>query len=215
MYILLVQSPVKLHHLLIPLGIIALAVVAIGVYQTFSAPLPKGFPPPTADGKIEVKSYPAYRCATYRATGELATAANRAFSPLYQHISSNEISMTAPVETRYPSSTLKAAGSDDSMGEAQVSFLYRSTDIYPKEIANKISVEDIPPMTVVSLGLAGGYSYQSYQEGLAKLNDWREQHREYEVVGEPRRFFYDGPYIPDALKRSEIQIPVRLVADER
>jgi effector-binding domain-containing protein len=200
----------KLHHLLIPMGIIAIAAVAIGVYQANSAPLPEGFPPPTADGQIEVKSIPAYRSATYRATGELATAANRAFSPLYQHISSNEISMTAPVETRYPSSTIEASGSLNETGEAQVSFLYRSTDIYPKEIANNIFVEDIPPMTVVSLGLVGSYSYSRYQEGLARLKDWLKQHREYEVVGEPRRFFYDGPYIPDGFKRSEIQIPIRL-----
>jgi SOUL heme-binding protein len=198
----------KLHHLLIPLGIIAIAIVAIGAYQANSAPLPQGFPPPTADGKIEVKSYPAYRSATYRASGELATAANRAFSPLYQHISANEISMTAPVETRYPSSTIEAT--DYGTGEAQVSFLYRSTDIYPKEIANNIFVEDISPMTVVSLGLVGNYSYQSYQQGLARLKDWLKQHPEYEIVGEPRRFFYDGPYIPDGLKRSEIQIPIRL-----
>ncbi len=34
-----------------------------------------------------------------------------------------------------------------SLGVAQVSFLYRSTDIYPKEIANNISVEDIPLST--------------------------------------------------------------------
>jgi hypothetical protein len=28
------------------------------------------------------------------------------------------------------------------------------------------------------------------------------------VVGQPRRLFYDGPYKPDAAKRSEIQIPI-------
>jgi hypothetical protein len=65
-------------------------------------------------------------------------------------------------------------------------------------------------MTVVSLGLVGSYSYQTYQQGLARLKDWLKQHSEYEIVGEPRRFFYDGPYIPDGLKRSEIQIPIRL-----
>ena len=66
-------------------------------------------------------------------------------------------------------------------------------------------------MTVVSLGLQGSYSYQSYRENLEKLKNWLRQHREYEVVGEPRRFFYDGPYIPDAIKRSEIQIPIQPV----
>jgi len=41
-------------------------------------------------------------------SGELSIAANSAFSPLYRHISSNNIGMTAPVETRYPVSTLEA-----------------------------------------------------------------------------------------------------------
>lgn len=199
----------KLHHLLIPLGIIAIAAVAVGVYQANSAPLPEGFPPPTPDGKIEVKSYPAYRCATYHYQGNLAEAANRAFYPLYQHISSNQISMTAPVETRYPSSTLETAGLLDAQGEASVSFLYRGTNIYPAAINNNIQIEDISPMTVVSLGLKGGYSYQNYREGLARLENWLRQHPEYEIAGSPRRFFYDGPYIPDALKRSEIQVPIR------
>jgi hypothetical protein len=115
----------KLHYLLLPLGIIAIAWFAIGIYQANSAPLPVGFPSPTAPDKIEVKEYPAYRAATYRYSGNLPDAANQAFSPLYQHISSNNISMTAPVETRYPVSTIEGTG---TTGEATVSFLYRNTD---------------------------------------------------------------------------------------
>lgn len=201
----------KLHHLLIPLGIVVLAVVTVGIYQASSAPLPAGFPPPTPDGQIEVKNYPAYRAATYRYRGQLSEAANRAFSPLYQHISSNEISMTAPVETRYPDSTRTGVTS----GEAEVSFLYRDTATYPKEIADNIRVEDIAPMTVVSLGLQGGYDYDSYHEGLTRLNEWLTENPGYRAVGSPRRFFYDGPYVPDALKRSEIQIPVEAVSSNR
>jgi hypothetical protein len=195
----------------LPLGIVVLAVVAVGIYQASSAPLPAGFPPPTPDGQIEVKNYPAYRAATYRYRGQLSEAANRAFSPLYQHISSNEISMTAPVETRYPDSTRTGVTS----GEAEVSFLYRDTATYPKEIADNIRVEDIAPMTVVSLGLQGGYDYDSYQEGLTRLNEWLTENPGYRAVGSPRRFFYDGPYVPDALKRSEIQIPVEAVSSNR
>ena len=201
----------KLQNLLLPLGILALAAVAFGIYQANSAPLPKGFPPPTPVGQIEVKHYSAYRAATFHYQGDLSQAGTRAFSPLYQHISSNQISMTAPVETRYPRSTLEAMGTPSESGEAQVSFLYRSTDIYPEEIAPNIQVEDVPPMTVVSLGLQGNYSYRSYQENLEKLKNWLSLHRQYEVVGKPRRFFYDGPYIPDVIKRSEIQIPIQLV----
>jgi hypothetical protein len=72
-------------------------------------PCQKDFPLQHQKGQIEVKQYPAYRSATVRYSGELSMAANRAFDPLYRHISSNNISMTAPVETRYPVSTLEAS----------------------------------------------------------------------------------------------------------
>jgi len=193
----------KPYHLLISLGFIALAALAIGVYQASSAPLPAGFPTPTPNGRIEVKNYPAYRAATYRYRGQLSEAANRSFYPLYQHISSNDISMTAPVETRYPDSTRTGATS----GEAEVSFLYRDTDTYPKEVADNIRIE--------SLGLQGGYDFDSYQQGLTRLNEWLAEHPSYRAIGSPRRFFYDGPYVPDPLKRSEIEIPVEAVSSNR
>jgi hypothetical protein len=53
-------------------------------------------------------------------------------------------------------------------GEATVSFLYRNTDIYPEEVASNITIEDIPSQTVISLGLMGGYSFESYESGLEK-----------------------------------------------
>ncbi|MGF1482673.1 MAG: heme-binding protein [Cyanophyceae cyanobacterium] len=201
----------KLQNILVPLGIIALGVIAIGAYSAASAPLPEGFPPPTPEGQIAVKDYPAYRAATYRYSGFLSQAANASFGPLYQHISTNDISMTAPVETRYPTSTLEASSAEsaEERGEVEVSFLYRNTTIAPQEVDQNIEVEDIAPMTVVSLGLRGEYSYESYQNNLKRLQTWLQQHPEYVVVGPPRRFFYDGPYIPDPLKRSEIQIPVQ------
>jgi DNA gyrase inhibitor GyrI len=166
----------KLHHFLIPLGIIAIAALAIGVYQANSAPLPQGFPSPTNSGVIEVKTYPAYRAATYTYQGELSKAANQAFYPLYQHISSNEIPMTAPVETRYTTSTMKE---DKDTGLARVSFLYRSQDTLTKTIADNIVIEDIPPMTVVSLGWQGSYNYDSYQKGLEQLKEWLNRHQDY------------------------------------
>ena len=203
----------KLENLLLPVGILAVVAIAFFAYSATAAPLPEGFPPPTPEGKIEVKQYPAYRAATVIYSGELSMAASRAFDPLYRHISSNNISMTAPVETRYPVSTLKVGemGAPDERGEALVSFLYRSTDIYPSEIAQDIQVEDIAPLSVVCLRLKGSYDYSSYQKNIERLREWLAQHPEWTVVGSPRRFFYDAPYVPEPAKRSEIQIPIRRV----
>jgi len=198
----------KLSQGLLVLGIIVVAAggLLFWAYSAASAPLPDGFPPPTADGEIEVKSYPEYRAATVKVSGNLAYASSRGFSPLFRHISSNDISMTAPVETRYPTTTLQDGSFRE--GEAAVSFLYRNLDIAPREVAQDVQVEDIPPMTVVSLGIRGGYDYEIYTSGVQQLQAWLSEHPDYIVTGPPRRFFYDGPYIPDPLKRSDIQIPV-------
>lgn len=204
----------KWQTLLLLVGLIAIPVVLIGVYNAVSAPLPEGFPPPTPAGKIEVKHYPAYRSGTVRYQGQLSQATSAAFDPLYRHISSNDIGMTAPVETRYPLVTLDEGGGakPDERGEAKVSFLYRSTDVQPQQIAQGIEVENTPSMTVVSIGIQGNYNYDSYQEHVNQLRDWLAQHPEYTISGSPRRFFYDSPFIPDLLKRSEVQIPIHQVS---
>jgi len=202
----------KLKSLLLVCGLLILAIL-IGGYNAVSAPLPEGFPPPTSSGKIEVKQYPAYRSGTIIYEGELAQATNAAFEPLYRHISSNKIAMTAPVEARYPLVTLQERpGSKlDERGQAEVSFLYRNPDIQPQQLAQGINVEDHAAMAVVSIGIKGSYSYAIYQQHLEQLREWLAQHPEYTVNGLPRRFFYDSPFIPDSLKRSEVQIPINKV----
>ncbi|PZO37801.1 MAG: ABC transporter substrate-binding protein [Leptolyngbya sp.] len=188
-------------------AIAATGALLVGAYSAASAPLPEGFPPPSPDGEIEIKQYPEYRAATVQTPGNLDSAPSRGFSPLFRHISSNDISMTAPVETRYPATTL--AGSAASEGDATVSFLYRSLDIVPQEVAQDIQIEDIPPMLVVSIGTRGRYNLETYQASIQRLQTWLAAHPDYTVVGPPRRFFYDGPFLPDALKRSDVQIPVQ------
>ena len=196
---------------IIPLvGLLAVPIIAFAINRTVSAPLPLGFPSPTAAGKIEIKHYPAYRSGTYTYNGQLSQAANVAFGPLYNHISSNNIPMTAPVETRYPIVTIQEgqSGKADEVGQAEVSFLYRDKDVHPQNVAQGIRVEEHPAMTVVSIGVQGAYNFASYQQNLERLREWLRQHPKYVVSGPPRRFFYDSPFIPDALKRSEVQIPV-------
>ena len=198
----------KLNQGLLIIGVIVgVGALLLWGYRAASAPLPEGFPPPTAKDEIEIKQYPVYRAATVQARGELAKAPSRGFSPLFRHISDNNISMTAPVETRYPTATLQTGAI--SQGDATVSFLYRSLDVVPKEVAQNVRVEDLSPMLVVSIGMRGGYGYGVYTRGVQQLQDWLTEHPEYKVVGPPRRFFYDGPFIPDGLKRSDIQIPVK------
>jgi SOUL heme-binding protein len=197
----------KLFTFLIIFGAIALPLTFFAIKETMSAPLPVGFPNPTAHNQIEVKQYPAYRSGTYTYEGNLSNATSYAFNPLFRHISSNNISMTAPVEARYPMDSIDRP---IQTGKAKVSFLYNNSEVQPQQVERDIQVEDHPPMLVVSLGVQGAYGYGSYQENVTRLNQWLSQHSEYEIAGEPREFLYDSPYTPSPLKRREVQIPIRL-----
>ncbi|MGK7920495.1 MAG: heme-binding protein [Trichodesmium sp.] len=165
-----------------------------------SVSLPQGFPQPTEPNLIEVKEYPQYRGVTYKHTGDSRIATRVAFDPLYQHISTNQIAMTTPVEARYVIEE----------EETEVSFLYSTPEIIPQNIDSQVMVRDTAPMTVVSIGVQGAYSWASYEQNLQKLKNWLSQHPEYEVVSSPRRLLYNSPMTPEDLKRSEVQIAIRL-----
>ncbi len=200
---------VKPQTVFLILGLLALPLLILGVHHAIAAPLPEGFPSPTSAGQIEIKHYPAYRAGTIAYEGRLSAATAAAFDPLYRHISANDIAMTAPVETRYPLVTLQTDPTQpEEQGRAEVSFLYRNRQIQPQTVAPEIQIQDYPPMTVVSIGVQGPYSYRRYQENVVRLRQWLEQHPQYRIAGSPRQFFYDSPFVPDAFKRSEVQIPV-------
>ena len=162
------------------------------------ASLPANFPPPTEVGVIEVKEYPQYRAVTYSHQGEPQMATRVAFNPLFNHISSNQISMTTPVEARYLNTS----------ETTEVSFLYPEPNMTPQTINSEVMVRDTLPMLVVSIGVQGAYSWESYQQNLNKLKDWLAARPEYEIVGPPRRLLYNSPMTPQAIKRSEVQIAI-------
>jgi effector-binding domain-containing protein len=169
--------------------------------------LPSGFPDPATIGIIEIKQYPQYRSVTYTHSGDLRAATGVAFNPLFQHISSNQIAMTTPVEARYTATQ----GHSNALSQAEVSFLYPAPNIAPSSIGPAVAVTDTGPMTVVSIGVRGAYTWESYEQNLQKLKDWLQQHPEYEIVGPPRRFFYNSPMTPESAKISEVQIPIETV----
>jgi hypothetical protein len=173
------------------------------------AELPNGFPDPAPPGVIEIKQYPPYREATVRIEGMLAGATSTAFNPLFAHISSNGIAMTSPVEARYPTLTLEEP---QVYGQAEVSFLYGSQEIPPGQTDQGVVVQDHPAMMVLSLGLAGEYSWERFQESVQQLHAWLMAHPEYQICGPARRFLYDSPFVEAERKRSEVQIPVQRVS---
>ncbi len=189
--------------------------VAEGVYRcgrsSIEAPLPDGYPEPTPPGAIDIKNYPSIRRAEWVTKGGSNFGMNVGFWPLFNHIKDRNIAMTSPVEMDYPGVFPDLMKSDEPVrdGEATMSFLYRSSALGPTGEDGKIMIRDTAPVTVVSIGMNGPYGLATMRKGLAELREWLKVQDEWEVVGTPRSFSYNGPYIAERWKWSEVQVPVR------
>lgn len=168
------------------------------------APLPAGYPAPTPPGAIDLKQYPTVRRAEVSGESDPDRGTSRGFWPLFQHIKKRDIAMTSPVEVEYHDWS-----SEDETGAWTMSFLYRTADLGSTGRDGIVTVTDAEPVTVIAIGLRGGYGVDRITKGIQQLQTWLASQDEWEAAGNPRAFYYNGPYIPDRNKWSEAQIPVR------
>lgn len=168
------------------------------------AALPAGFPPPGPVGEVIVKEYPAYRVARTVPQSGSSMSANAMFRSLFNHIKTNQIAMTAPVEMTYDSNP-----SAQELQPVAMAFMYRDPQMAPTTTDSHVEVVDLPPSTVLSITLRGGYE-GSFENGMASLRDWLTQNPDsYEIIGPPRFMGYNSPFVPWFLKIGETQIPVK------
>jgi SOUL heme-binding protein len=180
-----------------------------GDYE-IEAPLPVGYAPPTPPRCMEIKSYPLVRRAEITSTGKTNAGANRSFWPLFQHIQKRGIAMTSPVEMDYTGMSDDKGNLSDERGSWTMSFLYRTPDMGETGPAeSNVQVKDLPPMTVISLGMQGNYGLKQVNTALDKLRDALAKQDQWVVAGEPRALNYNGPQIEAGYRWSEIQIPVK------
>ena len=174
------------------------------------SPLPAGYPEPTPPGAIDIKRYPSVRRAEFVSSGSASMGMNMGFFPLFNHIKDNDIAMTSPVEMDYRDMFEPGTGkqSPKSTMSWTMSFLYRTADLAPTGKDGKVVITDRPEITVVSIGMNGPYGTGVVERGLQKLNAWLAENPEWEIAGDPRAFHYNGPYISNRVKWSEVQIPV-------
>ena len=172
-------------------------------------PLPEGYPTPTPPGAIELKRYPFVRRAGISGSISPDWGMNFAFFPLFNHIKRRDIAMTSPVEVDYEG--LGEPGATKPT-DWTMSFLYRTRALGPAGVDSKderILVEDLPPATVLAIGMRGSYKLHRVNAGLAALRDWLSSQSEWEAAGDPRALFYNGPELRSADKWLEVQLPVR------
>ncbi|QDU74205.1 SOUL heme-binding protein [Bremerella volcania] len=168
------------------------------------APLPDGWPEPSAPGEISVKEYPAYRSAVAKSGMTMDRADNVLFWQLFAHIQANEIAMTAPVVNTYKKS-------NDGQ-QVEMEFLYRTTKQGEAgKGLGQVKVEDHPRQTFAALGVQGKMNAEVYQDSLKQLDAWLQKNPQWKQNGDPRRLGYHGPMTPQAKRLWEVQIPVKAV----
>lgn len=161
------------------------------------ADLPKGFPEPSPLGEIQLKHYPSYRLARAFSKND------RAFFMLFNHIKSKKIEMTAPVEMRFDEA-------DQKYQQIDMAFLYGAPD-WGKlgDADNGVTVEDIPAMSTVAIGLAGDFDPNA-STYIDALESWLTRNASnYERDGKVRVMGYNSPFVRKSQRFFEIEIPVR------
>lgn len=172
-------------------------------------PLPVGYPPPTPPGAIDLKTYPAVRIAEVSGTGGPDRGMNRAFWPLFNHIKKHDIAMTAPVEMYYTG----LGGSGRQQPEAwSMAFLYRTPDLNSPGVEGSVTVRDAPPVTVLAAGIKGDYSMALVERGRAAIEEFLAANPQWQVAGDWRALYYNGPSLMFWNKWAEVQVPVRPAA---
>jgi hypothetical protein len=179
---------------------VADAIEVLEFEVTSESPLPDGFPNPLPIGEIGIQKYPAYRLATTEAGG--GGNGDGAFMRLFGHITAKGISMTAPVEMDY------SEGENGKSERASMSFLYRNTGQGTLG-GEKVKVQDVGEMTVVSLGLRGRPTENRVSEAEEQFRAWlASEGKDYRAAGPIRTLNYNSPFLPAKKQLYEVQIPI-------
>ena len=169
---------------------------------TMEADLPEGFPGPTAVRELELKQYPSYRAARTSMEGE---SANGAFWELFQHIQTNDIPMTAPVEMSY-------TATDDGPRESAMAFLYGDPRTGAPGEQGVVAIVDTDPMWVLSMGMRGRDTQQRITKTRAALEDWLADSPDWRAAGELRVMGYNSPMVWGNRRFFEVQLPVARIS---
>jgi DNA gyrase inhibitor GyrI len=150
----------------------------------------------TPVGEIKIIELPARLALEARTEGSYFETNNGLFRKLFRYISSNDISMTTPVEA--------------DINPGKMRFFVGGKDKLKKLRSNdSVKVIKIPACTVVSIGIRGGYSEEKFSSNKVKLIAWLEKNPQFEKAAEPYGVYWNGPFVPGLFKRSEIHLPIQ------
>jgi hypothetical protein len=150
----------------------------------------------TPIGEIKVLQLPARTALEATSERSYFSENNGLFRTLFRYISKHDLSMTTPVEAEIEPGKMRF-------------FVGNSDANKPQPTTGSVSVKQLEPSLVVAIGIRGSYNEQSFEEHREKLLEWVEQSNEYQPTGSPAyAVYWDGPFTPWFLKRSEVHLPI-------
>ena len=121
---------------------------------------------------------------------------NGLFRKLFGYISKHDLAMTTPVEADIDPGRMRFFVSEKDSGK-------------PRPDSSEVKVRNLQPMTVVAIGIRGSYTEEIFEENKKSLLKWLDDNSIYSQTGPAYGVYWDGPFIPWFLKRSEIHLPIR------
>ena len=111
--------------------------------------------------------------------------------------------MSSPVVMTYQDAP------QDRVVMASMAFVYPSEATGQLQTHGSVKVEDVQPMTVVSIGVRGGYTAGRFLKASGKLYLWLAEHKsQFTAAGQARYLAYNSPLVPPPFQYGEVQIPI-------
>ena len=153
--------------------------------------------PMTGAGDCEIKTLPAGVILQARTTGDYFSENNGLFRRLFQTIQQNKVPMTTPVEAGMRPGTMIFYLDPESAKRGDL------------QMVDGVKRKVVRERVVASIGIRGGYSKESFENGVQKLREWLKTQLKVEGAGEPYAVYWNSPFTIWFLKRAEVHLPVR------
>jgi DNA gyrase inhibitor GyrI len=146
------------------------------------------------DGSFEIREYPELKIATTARQGD-----DSSFMKLFRYIdggnvAKEKIAMTTPV----------------FMVDGKMAFVVpeKHQTATPVPASPQVVVDTMKAQRVAVYRFSGSRTKDSEPQALAKLNTWLQQNKLREA-GTPFSAYYDPPWTPGPMRRTEVLIPVK------
>ena len=169
-------------------------------------------------GKYELREYAPHILAEIIVDGELESAGNKAFRPLFRYISGDnrsrsKVAMTAPVSQENAGEKIPMTapvGQQRSRDKWAVSFMMPASytlDTLPVPDNPAIVLRQVPSRRVAAVRYSGTWSEKNYQENKLELESWMRD-QQLQPAGDAVWARYNPPFTLWFMRRNEILIPV-------